>query len=90
MIKGAWKTWVIHINLAGCTDETSGSNSAKKVFRSRESLRKRGYGFQTEGAADIKLLRPYRLHFIFGTHKSLECELRRAQAGTYLVTKSRR
>jgi hypothetical protein len=47
-------------------------NSAQKVFRSGESLRERGNGFQTEGAADIKLLRPYRLHFIFGTHKSLE------------------
>ena len=52
-------------------------NSAQKVFRSGESLRKRGNGFQIEGAADIKLLQPYQLHFIFGTHKSLEWELRR-------------
>ena len=38
----------------------------------------------------MKLLRPYRLNFIFGTHKSLEWELRRARAGKYLVTNSRR
>ena len=65
-------------------------NPAQKEFKSGESLRERGNGFQTEGAADMKLLRPYRLNFIFGTHKSLEWELRRARAGKYLVTNSRR
>jgi hypothetical protein len=59
MIKGAWETWVIHINLAGCTDDHKWVfNLAQKVFRAGESLRGRGNGFQTEGAADIKLLRP--------------------------------
>ena len=42
-------------------------NPAQKEFKSGESLRERGNGFQTEGAADMKLLRPYRLNFIFGT-----------------------
>jgi hypothetical protein len=36
MIKGAWKTWVIHINLAGGTDETSGSLIQHRKYLDQE------------------------------------------------------
>ena len=39
MIKGAWKTWVIHINLAGCTDETSGFLIQRRKYLDQERAR---------------------------------------------------